>query len=1458
MNETVTQPGARRRVGPLLKLVAGLFAALLVVYLVSPWLVPRSWLASRFCSRLSALMNRRTSIGQLDFQYGKGLSITALTIERRGGFGDGVLFAAEDIVIPLSGSRLWRPARMWLFATGLSSQPLDLIEIHHPQCWVIANAQGSFNISDLNDQGGARLPAYGYDIDDLQLHFVDLRRGGEGPEQDGEQLTLPRITARLDPLSGQMVWQGPTRATLEDQETAIDLEGELAVPTLKPDVQLGGGGTFEWHDLELGSLVSLLVPPTKIAAVQGSSSGKLRLEMRADLQISFEVALTLDSAELMISNQEHLRLPDGTRLQAGGQYDPNTEHLILSEVQYEAPGVLSLRKDERREIALQWKGTEPTLWGLALRGAAPSLDTVLARLESLGVLGTGGVLGEGPVTFEISAEGTSRRQVVRFELEGRGASLEAGQALRLTAGRPKRLSADLSTDGREGWTVHGLHATLGRTKVDLTGQWPGLPAPAKRSAAAVGEWFLAGAGRAQLEIGDLAEFISTVPALSDESLDLRASGVLTAEVALGPERPVGQAQLRLHLPASTALSVSDVFHKPAGRSLMVSLSANMRRLAGRSFEGLQLTAQCGRLQVGTGSEVGTLRLRAQVPASDWDRRKLAHGLYELSLDVPLAIENIEEGVDIFPGLQGFLEQRFSTRAPLAGHCRGRLQLHNTIVNAKAVTRLHSILEGGGLSVQIPQVFSKPAGRTCRLQWDYVHDARPRQPYRATRLGADLQGGEFEGFVEWSGDDRQGLEWTRRDVDFSAHIADAETFFEHWPRLFKQVSKHGLAGGGSFNMRISRRKDAEDWRCMLDLTPATIASTEPALRKSAGTALQIELAGGLRPHADHGHISTVMIDGLRAQLGASQLQLSDCRAEVRDLPASGPAGQAVPQLTEAPSPELQHLACTSRADVVFDGTLESVFPALQEWFRQRALSGVLSAEFKTVYQDGSWFVQGTADGTDTGFSLSRQLGKDSGTPAQAAFSVYTDPSEAPDAAAHLLHINHLKATSGENHVSLFGVLERMRSNSDWLGLQNGQLTAVLDLARLSDLGHWWQSAQELDLQGGLQAMFRLRRGAGTWDVDHAQVAFDDLRMSLENVDTQFDGTVEFERGAWYTEALSATIGHARARVVTAPVLAADVDPLELHVYVDEVDLEDLGDELQEVRDVIAAYAGTLGPAVVGAGLEDICAAQQIHAHLQLNSLSWEDAIRPVTHTLSEAHGAWACCQQTTTWELQGAFSGGLLHASGGREADDEQMAYALKSALPSDAVRHWLRFAFPGLSPDGEITCLYHTEAHRGVEDRPAEQPTATGELSISGGTLLGKAAPNWMTKVFPGLNLAAFEFSRMHDWFSEYPDGRVRHRAIFDGKYYNLYADGWELPGLVAEYVIGIDLLAGFDSKYWTDSSSGKIPLFESVSTLDEHGVVIQEDVSYVPLKFVKALLVGNNPVTAAYHLLRKRILDQD
>lgn len=207
-------------------------------------------------------------------------------------------------------------------------------------------------------------------------------------------------------------------------------------------------------------------------------------------------------------------------------------------------------------------------------------------------------------------------------------------------------------------------------------------------------------------------------------------------------------------------------------------------------------------------------------------------------------------------------------------------------------------------------------------------------------------------------------------------------------------------------------------------------------------------------------------------------------------------------------------------------------------------------------------------------------------------------------------------------------------------------------------------------------------------------------------------------------------------------------------------------------------------------------------------------------------------------------------------DDPQyhLTYEAKRLEPGPLVNAYLRQSFPGMTAEGPLTIIDETYQKLFPRAEEANPQVGEGELIIEGGVLSGRSAPKWLTRIFPKLNLTHYDFDYLHSWFEKLSSGRIRHRMILQGKFYNIYMDGYSDPDQRMKYQVGIDLLADFDSKYWMETGQGRIPLFVKSGVAQPDGTLANERITYeTSAKILDTIFIKNNPVVTAYHAVVRK-----
>jgi hypothetical protein len=181
--------------------------------------------------------------------------------------------------------------------------------------------------------------------------------------------------------------------------------------------------------------------------------------------------------------------------------------------------------------------------------------------------------------------------------------------------------------------------------------------------------------------------------------------------------------------------------------------------------------------------------------------------------------------------------------------------------------------------------------------------------------------------------------------------------------------------------------------------------------------------------------------------------------------------------------------------------------------------------------------------------------------------------------------------------------------------------------------------------------------------------------------------------------------------------------------------------------------------------------------------------------------------------------------------------------------------FPGLNVTNRLSIFEkNTLKMFTTPDVAPNYPVGEGKMEFLDGYMVGRAAPEWVTQIFPGLNFTRYEFYRMHNWFSKKPNGIVHNNMIFLGSPWNIYIEGDSKPGGYIEYEIGVDVLARFESEYWSSVGQGRIPILTTTARV-VNAKMENQVTKYVPFQeLAYRVFVQNNAITGAYRLLRQQL----
>jgi hypothetical protein len=444
----------------------------------------------------------------------------------------------------------------------------------------------------------------------------------------------------------------------------------------------------------------------------------------------------------------------------------------------------------------------------------------------------------------------------------------------------------------------------------------------------------------------------------------------------------------------------------------------------------------------------------------------------------------------------------------------------------------------------------------------------------------------------------------------------------------------------------------------------------------------------------------------------------------------------------------------------------------------------------------------------------------------------------------------------NRISATGVLKLTRE-AEAVGLRIPELTVNVDCPDLPALAAMHR-VHDLDLRrGGIEGTLKvaydedLRLQPSSFAITLVETEFGDHLLS-------FDGRVHAEQDKINLDQIRWAWGASQG-MLSGALRRSDDGQLEagrLGLTVEHLDIESLIESIQLLQKA-AADAFPLRPAWDTDRLLEEFSDADLLIDIHADSLNVPlplgiDVLADVARQRATLQDG--LFELTFSAVAEGGTVQGSLDCDLNADVPMLELEYDALKLQPGALVESYLMRTFPGMVATGPLTLIDESRFPLQPEGDEPQYETGEGELIIEGGTVQGRAAPAWVTRIFPSLNLANFKFTYMHSWFRKFKDGRIEHQMIFQGKYYNLYMAGENRRDGSIDYEVGLDFLADYDSKYWAESGQGRVPLFVKTGQIGQDGSLVAEQVRYVPSRFLKSLVVSNNLFITGYHAVKKRL----
>lgn len=825
-------------------------------------------------------------------------------------------------------------------------------------------------------------------------------------------------------------------------------------------------------------------------------------------------------------------------------------------------------------------------------------------------------------------------------------------------------------------------------------------------------------------------------------------------------------------------------------------------------------------------------------------------------------ERMEEWID-----QLFLKGGLPWR--LAGGATGTFQ--GTLDTKGNPTALRVRANLDNLAVAVGEAFSKPAGEKMHLeiQADGIPSPTPEiSPWCASLLvrmdGATLQtdGRSQEDKVYLHG---------------KADIQDLERLAALLP-----AARQFLAGGrvgGSLRCETVLRRNGPDIvyslqadSKALDVLPGT---TAPFLRL-AGKRFALALRGTLREESPEILLGNAQETSLT--LGNTTLRFPVVRWTLRrkrfsDAMAHRRPWEAMEELTA-------RAELTGEAEELFG----EIFPQGADWSKRHKLGGRFSSSGVLHIRPDALAIRLRVDGSDMAMESTEGFRKLPGRPATADMSLAA-PRDLSD-----LHLRNLLVEVGPLRLEAQG---RVRVAWDKTGspfdLQLREANGTILLRDASALAEWQPALEDYHLGGGFQSVWRwsAKEGSTGGVVPEWTLTAKNLRGDYRGKTCRLNGSLRAEglRAAengkklyfdrLTTNDLEFAAGENHGWLLADMQFAADSGPAgEFHLLLESLDDKDLSDWLSPPHPLPALTSAPASRTEADIALQTradrlIAAVRAAFPRADVEGRVSAARYRTYDPNVGEFYPVrdLELLLRLRNHQFQVQYDAGLF---GGRIAGRLQTDLSAEAPVvvsrtefndvqAVEAIQPQMSRMFPGNTVHGRFS---RTEDVRfplrdllcNMMDKDYRlRPEGTAKMIATDGVVMGKAAPDFMTRLFPGLNLTKYPYRTMTAFTKFLPSGVMENETFFFGQY-DLYMEGVTQPDFSIRYSVGLVLLGGaFPPEALRDWKQGRIPILKVKGRI-ENGKLADETVSYpLPNETLFEIFVRNNLVYRAWVNLQKK-----
>ena len=274
--------------------------------------------------------------------------------------------------------------------------------------------------------------------------------------------------------------------------------------------------------------------------------------------------------------------------------------------------------------------------------------------------------------------------------------------------------------------------------------------------------------------------------------------------------------------------------------------------------------------------------------------------------------------------------------------------------------------------------------------------------------------------------------------------------------------------------------------------------------------------------------------------------------------------------------------------------------------------------------------------------------------------------------------------------------------------------------------------------------------------------------------------------------------------------------------------------------------------------------KLHVNVNIDELRFYDSSVEQFYDLKNASIVATVDRGHVLLELAAGVNSGTLRREYQTHFGDDEptMRYEaqLVDVIARENIRPMIAMSFPGNTVTGffnrsdDLEMTLQAVFANSMDWRYPLRPIGQANTVAIDGVTEGQAAPKYITRIFPGLDTARYEYKKMTAFADYGEDGLVINDMVFDGQDYDMYMDGTTDADNVGRYEIGVILLSQPQSAEWNHTyRQGRLPILKFEGRI-ERGRLHDVTVNYPwPNETLYIVFMKNNYLYRIYLEQKRR-----